>query len=96
MASTNMSIRIDSELKEQAEAILNQLGLTLTGSVNMFLRQIVRDKAIPLSLSLGSEQSLYADLLDAKVNREQGGQGVPAAEVLTKMDRVIDRVESDG
>lgn len=96
MASTNISIRIDSELKEQAEAILNQLGLTLTGSVNMFLRQIVRDKAIPLSLSLGSEQSLYADLLNAKVNRKRGVQGISAAEVLTKMDRVIDRMESGG
>lgn len=96
MASTNISIRIDSELKEQAEAILNQLGLTLTGSINMFLRQIVRDKAIPLSLSLSCEQSLYADLLNAKVNREQGVQGISTAEVLTKMDRVIDRVESGG
>ena len=94
MASTDMSIRIDSKVKEQAEAILNQLGLTLTGSINTFLSQIVRDKAIPLSLSRGSEQSLYVDLLHAKVNREQGVQVVPAAEVLTKMDRVIDRVES--
>lgn len=96
MASTNMSIRVDSELKEQAEAILNQLGLTLTDSINMFLRQIVRDKAIPLSLSFSSVQSLYANLLNAKVNREQGVQGISTAEVLTKMDRVIDRVESVG
>lgn len=96
MASTDMSIRVDSELKEQAEAILNQLGLTLTDSINMFLRQIVQDKAIPLSLPLSSERSLYVDLLNAKVNREQGVQGISAAEVLTKMDRVIDRVESGG
>ena len=96
MASTDMSIRVDSELKEQAEAILNQLGLTLTDSINMFLRQIVQDKAIPLSLPLSSERSLYVALLNAKVNREQGVQGISAAEVLTKMDRVIDRVESGG
>lgn len=96
MASTNMSIRIDSELKEQAEVILDQLGLTMTGSINMFLRQIVRDRAVPLSLSLSSEQSLYADLLNAKVSREQGVQGVSAAAVLAEMDRVIDGVESGG
>lgn len=96
MASTDMSIRIDSKLKEQAEAILNQLGLTLTGSINTFLSQIVRDKAIPLSLPLSFERSLYADLLNAKVNREQGVQGISAEEVLTKMDRVIDGVESGG
>lgn len=53
-------------------------------------------QSVLLSLSLGSEQSLYADLLNAKVNREQGVQGISAAEVLTKMDRVIDGVESSG
>lgn len=74
MASTNMSTRMDSELKEQAEDILAKLGLTMTGSVNMFLRQIVRDKAIPLSF--GSEQPLYADLLNVRDNREQGVQGI--------------------
>ena len=58
MASVNMSIRIDSELKAQAEEILEQLGLNMNGTINMLLKQIVRDKAVPLSLSLRSEQSL--------------------------------------
>ena len=72
MASISMSIRIDSELKSQAEQVLSQLGMSMTGTINMFLQQIVRDRAVPLSLSLSSEQSLYADLLRAKVDREQG------------------------
>ncbi len=63
MASINMSIRTDSELKAQAEQVLSQLGMNMTGTINMFLQQIVRDRAVPLSLSLSSEQSLYADLL---------------------------------
>ena len=53
-----MSIRTDSELKAQAEEILEQLGLNMNGTINMLLKQIVRDKAVPLSLSLRSEQSL--------------------------------------
>ena len=66
MASINMSIRTDSELKAQAEQVLSQLGMNMTGTINMFLQQIVRDRAVPLSLSLSSEQSLYADLLKAR------------------------------
>lgn len=58
MASVNMSIRTDSELKAQAEEILEQLSLNMNGTINMLLKQIVRDKAVPLSLSLRSEQSL--------------------------------------
>ena len=41
MASINMSIRTDSELKAQAEQVLSQLGMNMTGTINMFLQQIV-------------------------------------------------------
>lgn len=90
MASTNMSIRIDSELKAQAERVLSQLGMNMTGTINMFLQQIVRDRAVPLSLSLSSEQSLYADLLRAKVDREHGAEYIPADDILSSMERVIE------
>ena len=89
MASINMSIRIDSELKAQAEEILSQLGMNMTGTINMFLHQIVRDRAVPLSLSLSSEQSLYADLLRAKTERSQGKLGRQAEDILADMDRII-------
>ena len=94
MSSINMSIRTDSELKAQAELVLSQLGMNMTGAINMFLRQIVRDRAVPLSLSLSSEQSLYADLLRAKAEREQGVEGVPASQLLADMDRIIKETES--
>lgn len=90
MASINMSIRTDSELKAQAEQILSQLGMNMTGTINMFLQQIVRDRAVPLSLSLSSEQSLYADLLRAKVERDSGAEYLSADEFLTRMDQVIE------
>ncbi len=93
MSSINMSIRTDSELKAQAELVLSQLGMNMTGAINMFLRQIVRDRAVPLSLSLSSEQSLYADLLRAKAEREQGMEGIPASQLLADMDRVIEEAE---
>ena len=90
MASINMSIRTDSELKAQAEQILSQLGMNMTGTINMFLQQIVRDRAVQLSLSLSSEQSLYADLLRAKVERDSGAEYLSADEFLTRMDQVIE------
>ena len=93
MSSINMSIRTDSELKAQAELVLSQLGMNMTGAINMFLRQIVRDRAVPLSLSLSSEQSLYADLLRAKAEREQDMEGIPASQLLADMDRVIEEAE---
>ena len=94
MASINMSIRTDSELKAQAEAVLSQLGMNMNGTINMFLHQIVRDRAVPLSLSLSSEQSVYADLLAAQAERAQGYQGRNARELLSDMDHVIAEAEN--
>ena len=39
MATTNMSIRMDTELKKQAEAMLADMGLNMTTAMNIFLRQ---------------------------------------------------------
>lgn len=52
MSSTNLNIRTDKEIKVAAEAIYNELGLTLTTAVNMFLRQTIRDNGIPFELKL--------------------------------------------
>ena len=93
MASVNVSIRMDSELKTQAEQVLSQLGMNMTGTINMFLQQIVRDRAVPLSLSLSSEQSLYADLLRARAERAQGLQGRSAEDMLSEIDRIIVEAE---
>ena len=94
MASINMSIRTDSELKAQAENILSQLGMSMNGTINMFLQQIVRDKAVPLSLSLNSEQAAYADLLFAQTERAKGYRGRGSQDILDDMDKVIADAEA--
>ena len=94
MASTTISLRTDSELKFQAEAILNQLGLTLNGTFNMLLQQIVREKSVPLSLSLTSQNGLYADLLLAEQERNDGFKGFSSNDVLKDMDLLIAEAES--
>ena len=93
MASINLSIRTDSELKSQAEAILSQLGMSMNGTINMFLQQIVRNKAVPLSLSLSTPETLYADLLLARQERVNGYRGKTGREVLAELDNIIDAVE---
>ena len=52
MASTNLNIRTDKAVKDQADAIFSELGLTMTTAVNLFLRAAVREHGIPFSLKL--------------------------------------------
>ena len=41
-STTNISIRMDSELKAEAESLFNELGMNLTTAFNIFVRQYLR------------------------------------------------------
>ena len=53
MLATNLTIRIDSSLKDEAESLFKDLGMSLSTAFNIFLRQAVRMQAIPFSISRG-------------------------------------------
>lgn len=55
MANVNVTIRMDSELKKQAETLFNDLGLNLSSAINIFIRQAVREQAIPFELTCKSK-----------------------------------------
>ena len=46
MAATNLNIRTDKAIKEQAEQIFNELGLNMTTAINLFLRTAIREHGI--------------------------------------------------
>ena len=52
MATTNLNIRIEKAIKDQAESIFNELGINMTTAVNMFLRTAIREHGIPFELKL--------------------------------------------
>lgn len=52
MATINLNIRTDKDIKDQAEAIFNELGLNMTTAINMFLRTAIREHGIPFDLKL--------------------------------------------
>ena len=41
------TLRIDDDLKQDCDAIFEDLGLSLSGAVTLFLRQVVKQRAIP-------------------------------------------------
>ena len=62
MANTSaLYVRIDTEVKEKAESILTQLGISPTSAIRMFYSQIVRENGLPLSLQLSSVSPTVTD-----------------------------------
>lgn len=52
MATTNLNVRTEKEVKEEAEKIFNELGMNMTTAINIFLRASIREKGIPFELKL--------------------------------------------
>ena len=48
----NVNIRIDDNVKKEAEAIFNELGLTPTAAITLFYKQVIRTYSIPFELKL--------------------------------------------
>ena len=51
MSTVNVTIRMDEELKKQAEELFSDLGLSMTTAFIAFTKQAVREQRIPFSIS---------------------------------------------
>lgn len=52
MPNTSMNIRMDSEVKKQAEALFGEIGMNMTTAINIFLKQSIRENGIPFELKI--------------------------------------------
>ncbi len=65
--TTNISIRMDSDLKAQAEALFNEFGMNITTAFNIFVRQTLREGRIPFDISLNQpNRETLAALVEAE------------------------------
>lgn len=65
--TTNISIRIDADLKAQADALFNELGMNLTTAFNIFVRQSLREGGIPFEVRLEQpNKETIAAMLEAE------------------------------
>ena len=62
MATTNINIRTDSELKTKAQSILADLGFDMSTAINVFLNQVVYKQAIPFEISKSQNANKSAKL----------------------------------
>ena len=48
--TTTITARVDSEKKREAEAIFSDIGMTLSGAINVFINEVVMYQGIPFQL----------------------------------------------
>ena len=70
MATTNLNIRTDKEIKEKADKIFSELGLNMTTAINLFLRTTIRENGIPFALKLDVPNAVTVEAMNASEKGE--------------------------
>ena len=69
--TSNVFARVEPEIKEQAEKVLDQLGIPMSNAVGMFLRQVVLQRGIPFEMKLPQNVPLaYGSLTKEQFDSE--------------------------
>lgn len=50
MATTNLQVRIDADLKNETEETLKSMGLSMSTAIHLFCRQVVNQRRIPFEI----------------------------------------------
>ena len=87
MATTNINIRIDDTLKNDAENLFNDLGLTMSSAITIFLRSAVNHNGIPFELKRREPNPVTMAALkesDAILADPSGYKGYSSAEEMAE------------
>lgn len=86
MATAPTQIRIDADIKKQATELFNDLGLDMSGAVNLFLHQCVLRGGLPFSVEMPrySQRTLDAMEEARRISRNPDVKGYTSMDELKK------------
>jgi len=98
--TANLYARIEPDVKEQAENVLETLGISVSSAINMFYKQIILQQGIPFDVKIPKAPENSAkwskERLDAELEKGYNdmlkGRTRPAAKVLSDVKKKIQRI----
>lgn len=75
--TTNISIRMDSDLKAQADLLFSNLGMNISTAFNIFVRQSLREGGIPFNVTLNqnNKKTIEAMKEAEKISKDPQAKG---------------------
>jgi len=89
---TNITVRIDDDVKNQAETLFAKLGMSVSGAINVFFRQAIREQAIPFPIRAATKDEKYDEYFNPhnmKILRESIAQAERGEVITFTMDELI-------
>ncbi len=92
MSTTNINIRVDTILKQEAEALFNDLGLNMSSAINMFLRSAINHNGIPFEVKRPVPNVITKTALDEYAEMKKNPDSYKRYE---SFDEILDEVFTD-
>ena len=91
--NANVNVRVEADVKEQAEAILEKLGVSVSSFINMTYRQVILRNGIPFSVTVPVMPKTRDTMTDVEFNTmmEKGLQQAMSGESLP-VDEALDQI----
>ena len=87
MAKVSANISIDAEVKKQAQELFARLGMDLSTAVNIFLRQMLRQREIPFAITQNVPNEVTLKAMDDTENdRDMYGPFDTVEEVMRELN----------
>ena len=88
MAQTNLTIRIDEELKRDAEVLFSKIGLNMSSAINVFFRQAVGAQSIPFELKAYDDYYKGENLIKLKHSITQSERGQTISFTMAELEKM--------
>ncbi|MCL2152573.1 MAG: type II toxin-antitoxin system RelB/DinJ family antitoxin [Oscillospiraceae bacterium] len=95
---TNVTIRVDPDIKTDAETLFSKLGISMSGAVNLFFRQAIRLQSIPFEIKAKTPEEEYNDYFtpDVVKNILESAEQFKRGEYITfSLDELIAMEDGD-
>lgn len=91
MATSMLHVRIDDDLKRQATAALDAIGLSTADAVRMLLKRVVAEQAFPLELKVPNAETRAAMAEADEILKNGAMRFATAEELFASLDQNISR-----
>lgn len=89
-STTNISIRMETDLKTKADELFAELGMNLSTAFNIFVRQALREGGIPFNITVNTpNKETVAAMLEAERIAKD-----PSVKGYTDMDELFEALRS--
>ena len=95
--TANVLARVEPEVKEQAESIMNTLGVPASTVINMLYKQIILTRSIPFPLTVPAvplarnemDTAAFDAMMENGLEQAKAGRGVSLNEAFAELERSL-------